>query len=141
MARPYENGFAIQPPRVKLFRDLFPGVGKIQSSDGADIDDKTRPEFGRHGDEHEIRIALLEVEIDQHKETLIHKTQQLHERDCTIKAQSFHVATMHQTIAELVQERTRLGDTITDLQRQLGAFTSQDWQSHNGSKKKRRLGL
>ncbi|KAH6868997.1 hypothetical protein B0T10DRAFT_467516 [Thelonectria olida] len=138
-----QKGSPIHPPRSKLFRDLFPQVGNNQSSNHQNEDDETRTGSGGCGDELEICIELLNMDLDQHKQALIDtladRAQQLYERDCTIKTQCLHIVTMNQTIEELMRERSWLNETVTDLRRKFEVLASHDWQCRSGIKKKRKL--
>jgi hypothetical protein len=137
------KGSPIHPPRSKLFRDLFPQVGNNQNSNHQNGGGGTRTGSGGCDDEPEICIELLKMDLDQHKQALIDtladRAQQLYERDCTIKTQCFHIVTMNQTIEELMKERSRLDETVTDLRKQFEVLASHDWQCDSGIKKKRKL--
>lgn len=90
-------------------------------------------------DEQEIRIDILELELDQHKEAMSEKISQLNERDSTIKTQCFHIVSLHHNVCQLTEEISKLNNVICDLRNQLWRFTNEDWQNHAGVGKKRKL--
>ncbi|KAH7113530.1 hypothetical protein EDB81DRAFT_669992 [Dactylonectria macrodidyma] len=124
----------INPPRSKFFQDLFPQTER-NNDKGQSDEHKDCPLA--------FKTKWLEEELDAHKqamkEHLVERMKSLYERDCTIKTQCFHIVALDQSVQELVEERTNLIQQITDLRNQLEAFTSRDWQSLSGTKKKRKL--
>lgn len=99
------------------------------------------PEVEEKLNEQEIRIDILELELDQHKETISEKIGQLNERDSTIKTQCFHIVSLHENVQRLTDEISRLNNIIYDLRYQLCRFLDEDWQNHIGAGKKRKLDL
>lgn len=141
------------PPSSKSPEDLL-SQAEWNNGKGQNDEHKEPPlRCETSDDDKAICIEILKMELDMHKqamieldmhkkamkETLAERMNSLCERDCTIKTQCFLIATLDQSVQELLKERTNSNQQIADLRNQLVAFTSRDWQSSSGTRKKRKL--
>ena len=126
-------------PRSQYFQSLFNGEVHDPSQPKALEDASLLMQAEMKASDQEIRIDILEFELDQHKDAMAEQVRHIAERDCTIKTQCFHIVSLHQKVRELQDEVAIQHQSMQDLRRQLSMFTEEDWQVNSGISKKRKL--
>lgn len=144
----------INPPRPEPPQDSLSQAEGIHGKDQNGEHEEAPLRVEASDVDESVRIEMLEMALDMQKtamqetlhmhkiamqETLAERMKALYERDCTIRTQCFHIVALDQSLQEQAQEKKRLDQLIADQRNQLEVFTSRDWQSLSGVRKKRKL--
>ena len=104
----------IRPPRSKFFQSLLSNHDYELLATG-DLPGKNTSLHVNRSNEQTFCSAILEVELDQHKNMIADTVRRVCERDCVIRAQGHHIRSLCQRIHELELENLALEDSVAHL--------------------------